>query len=145
MVTWPWTNKKKIEITGQKYNGYHKKPTFTNEKQRTTTQNKHKKTKARFSCLLRHPAWKWIGTIPVLVLYKFVTYSLRHLSLTYSPGPTAELSPQCDDVQMHLSAGKQNCFPAMCCVAVFFIAYQQLICLQCFDTVGWASGIASSL
>jgi len=25
----------------------------------TTTQNKHKKTKARFSCLLRHPAGKW--------------------------------------------------------------------------------------
>jgi len=34
---------------------------FTNLKKCTTTQNKHKKTKARFSRLLRHPAWKWSG------------------------------------------------------------------------------------
>ena len=40
-----------------------KKHAFTNHKKRTTTQNKHKKTKARFSCLLRHPAWKCSGSI----------------------------------------------------------------------------------
>jgi len=49
------------------------------------------KTKARFSHLLRHPAWKWRGPILVLVLHKFVTYLLAYLNtypLTYSPGPT---------------------------------------------------------
>jgi len=29
----------------------------------TTTQNKQKKTKARFGRLLRPPAWKWNGAI----------------------------------------------------------------------------------
>jgi len=35
-----------------------------------------KKTKARFSRLLRHPAWKWRRPILVLALHKFVTYLL---------------------------------------------------------------------
>jgi len=36
----------------------------------------HKKTKARFSCILRHPAWKRRGPIRVSALHKFVTYLL---------------------------------------------------------------------
>jgi len=61
------------------------KHTFTNQTKCTTTQNKHKKTKARFSRLLRHPAWKRRGPILILALHKFGTYLLRHLS-TCSPG-----------------------------------------------------------
>jgi len=57
---------KKQNLTQQKH-------TFTNQRKCTTTQNKHKKTKARFSRLLRHPAWKRRGPIPVSVLYKLVT------------------------------------------------------------------------
>jgi len=56
----------------------------------TATQNKHKKTKARFSGLLRHPAWKWRGPILVSTLHKFVTYLLTYLHtypFTYSPRP----------------------------------------------------------
>ena len=47
------------------------------------------KTKARFSCLLRHPAWKRTGPILISVLHKFVTYLLTN-TLTHlltSPGP----------------------------------------------------------
>jgi len=44
------------------------------------------KTKARFSRLLRHPAWKQRRPILVSALHKSVTYLLRHLpSYTYSP------------------------------------------------------------
>ena len=57
------------------------KPNST--KARTLTKQ-HKKTKARFSRLL--VAWKQRRPILVLALNKFVTYLLRHLSLTYSPG-----------------------------------------------------------
>jgi len=39
------------------------KQAFTNQKKCTTTQNKHKKTKARFSRLLRQPARKRSGSI----------------------------------------------------------------------------------
>jgi len=42
----------------------------------TTTQNKHKITKVRFSRLLQHPAWKQRGPILVSVLHKFVTFLL---------------------------------------------------------------------
>jgi len=38
--------------------------------------NKHIKTKAGFSHLLRHPAWKWNGPILVSVLHKFVTKAM---------------------------------------------------------------------
>jgi len=38
-----------------------------------TTQNKHKKTKAKFSHLLRHPTWKRTGPNFILALHKFVT------------------------------------------------------------------------
>jgi len=41
------------------------------------------KTKARFSHLLQHPAWKWRGPILVLVLYKCVTNLLRQHLPTY--------------------------------------------------------------
>jgi len=49
---------KKLNLTQQKH-------TFTNQK-KCTTQNKHKRTKARCSCLLQNPAWK--RTVPILVL-----------------------------------------------------------------------------
>jgi len=49
------------------------------------TQNKHKKTKARFSRLIWHPAWKQRGPIVILVLHKFVTYLLRHLPTYLQP------------------------------------------------------------
>jgi len=44
-----------------------------------------RKTEARFSRLLWHPAWKQSGPILVSVLQKFVTY-LDANPLTYSPG-----------------------------------------------------------
>jgi len=52
------------------------KHTFTDQQKCTATQNKHKKTKARFTCLLRHPAWKRRGPILILALHKFVTFLL---------------------------------------------------------------------
>jgi len=61
---------------------------FTCQKKCTTTQNKHKKTKARFSRLLWHPAWKWSGPILDSALHKFVTYLL-----TYSRRPTRSHQP----------------------------------------------------
>ena len=56
---------------------------------RTVLQMVAKKTKARFSRLLRHPAWKRIGPILVSAFHKFVTYLLTYLDtyrLTYSSG-----------------------------------------------------------
>jgi len=41
-----WLGMEKQNLTQQKH-------TFSNQKKRTTTQNKHKKTKARFSCILQ--------------------------------------------------------------------------------------------
>jgi len=46
----------KLNLTPQEH-------AFTNQKKCTTTQNKHKKTKAKFSRLLRHLAWKRSGSI----------------------------------------------------------------------------------
>jgi len=46
----------KLNLTQQKH-------AFTNQTKRTTTQNKHKKTKARFSRLLQHPVWKLRGPV----------------------------------------------------------------------------------
>jgi len=71
----------KLNLTQQKH-------TFTNKKKCTTTQNKHKKTKVRFSRLLWHLAWKRRGPILVSVLHKFVTYLLTYTTypLIYSPG-----------------------------------------------------------
>ena len=67
---------------------------FTYQKKCTTTQNKHKKTQARFSCLLRHPAWKWSGPILVSALHKFVTYLLTYLDtyLLTAPDPHGAIS-----------------------------------------------------
>jgi len=42
-----------------------------------------KKTKARFSRLLRHLAWKRRGSILISALHKFVTYLLRYHLPTY--------------------------------------------------------------
>ena len=53
-----WLGMEKLNLTQQKH-------PFTNQKKRTITQNKHKKTKARFSRLLRYPTWKRRG--PILV------------------------------------------------------------------------------
>jgi len=50
-----------------------KKHTFTNQKKCIQHQINTEKTKARFICLLWHPAWKWRGPILVLALHKFVT------------------------------------------------------------------------
>jgi len=67
----------KLNLTQQKH-------TLTNQKKCTTTKI-NKKTKARFSRLLRHLAWKWRGPILVLALHKSVTYLLTDTNtLTYS-------------------------------------------------------------
>jgi len=50
-----WYGKKQLNLTQQKH-------AFTNQKKCTTRQNKQK-TKARFSHLLRDPAWKRSGSI----------------------------------------------------------------------------------
>ena len=55
----------KLNLTQQKH-------ALTNQKKRTTIQNKHKKTKARFSRLLRHPAWKRSGSVTLTLLLHFV-------------------------------------------------------------------------
>jgi len=75
----------KQKLTQQKH-------AFTNQKECTTTQNKHRKTKARFSRLLRHLAWKQRGPILISVLHKFVTYLLTYLDtyhLLTAPDPHA--------------------------------------------------------
>jgi len=61
------------------------KHAFTNQKKCTTTQNKQK-TKARFSHLLRHPAWKQRGPILILVLHKIVAYLPTYLQPRDSHG-----------------------------------------------------------
>ena len=45
-----------------------------------------RKTKAKFSRLLRHPAWKWRGPILISELHKFVAYLIDTYPLTYSAG-----------------------------------------------------------
>jgi len=70
--------RKKLNLTQQKH-------TFTNQKKCTTTQNKQK-TKAMFSRLVRHPAWKWRGPILISALH-LLTY-LDTYPLSYSPRPT---------------------------------------------------------
>jgi len=73
----------------EKQNPTHQKYTFANHKKCTTTENKHKKTKARFSHLRRHPVWKRSRPILVSALHEFVTYLLTYLdtcSLT-APDP----------------------------------------------------------
>ena len=75
---------KKLNLTQQKH-------PFTNHKKCTTAQNKHKKTEASFSRLLRHPAWKTESLFLFRCFINFVTYLLTYLHtypLTYSPGPT---------------------------------------------------------
>jgi len=59
---------------GKKQNLTQQKHTFANQKKCTTTQNKHKKTTARFSCLLQHLAGKRREPILVLAVHKLGTY-----------------------------------------------------------------------
>jgi len=74
-----WFGVEKLNLAQQKH-------AFTNQNKRTTTLNTHKKTKARFNRLLRHPAWKRRG----LFWFRcFINLSLTYLDtypLTYSPG-----------------------------------------------------------
>jgi len=69
------------------------KHAFTNQNKCTTTQNKHKETKARFSRLLQQPAWKWRRPILILLLHKFVTHLLRHLPIYLQPAPDPHRAP----------------------------------------------------
>jgi len=73
------------------------------------------KTKARFSRLLRHPAWKWRGSILVLALHKYVTYLLTY-TLTHlltAPGPTQGMSVKnsMNQQQMHLQSTQTRDIP----------------------------------
>jgi len=69
------------------------------EHKNTITQNKHQKTKARFSCLLRHPAWKWRGPVLISALYNFgtylLTYTLTHLLTAPVPTRGKKAGNQC--------------------------------------------------
>jgi len=77
----------------EKQNLTQQKHTFTNQQKCTTTHNKHTKTKAMFSRLLPHPAWKRRGPILVSALHKFVNYLLTYTyPLIYSPGTQTGLS-----------------------------------------------------
>jgi len=69
-----WLGMEKLNLTQQNH-------AFINQKKCTTTQ----KTKARFSRILQHPAWKRRGLILVLAIHKFVTYLLRHLPTYLQP------------------------------------------------------------
>ena len=51
----------------------HNKSTHSPIERNLLQQNKHNKTKARFSCLLQHQVWKRRGPILVSVLNKFFT------------------------------------------------------------------------
>jgi len=117
----------------EKKNLTQQKHTFTNRKKCTTTQNKHKKTKARFSHLLQHPAWKLKGSILVLALHTFVTHWVTYLDTyppTYSPAPDphgAYVLCQTSETDSDGSEIWQN------------------MCLQCSDAVRWAVGRACGL
>jgi len=56
-----------------------------NQKKCTTRYNTYTKSKARFSCLLWHPAWKQRAPILVSALQKSVSYLLRHLPTNLQP------------------------------------------------------------
>jgi len=71
-----WLGIEKLNLTQQKH-------TFTNQKKCTTEMQK--KTKARFSHLLWHLAWKRRGPILVSALHKSVTYLLTHLLTVQGP------------------------------------------------------------
>jgi len=77
---------KPISLLGmEKLNLTEQKHAFINQKKCTKTQ----KTKARFSRLLQHPAWKRKGPILVSALHKFVThlhtYTHTHLLTALEP------------------------------------------------------------
>jgi len=78
-----WHGMDKINLTQQKH-------AFTNQKKCTTARNKHKKTKYRFSYLLRHPARKRRWPILISSLHKFVTYlNIYPLTALEHTGPHA--------------------------------------------------------
>jgi len=64
-----------LGLVWKKQNLTQQKHTFTNQKNAQHKINTQK-TKARFSRLLRHPAWKRRGPIPVSARHKSVTYLL---------------------------------------------------------------------
>jgi len=70
----------------RKNKNQHNKSTHSPIKRNVLQHKINTKTKARFSRLLRHTAWKWSGPILVLALHKFVTY-LDTYPLTRNPGP----------------------------------------------------------
>jgi len=81
----------KINLTQQKH-------TFTNQKKRTTTQNKHKKTKARFSCLTSYDIWP--GNEDGLFWFRRFINLLHGYLLTYITYPLTAL-----DAHAAISAG----------------------------------------
>jgi len=72
-----WLGMEKLNSTQQK----HASPIKRNVLQ----QKINTKTKASFSNLLQHPAWKWRGPILISALHKFVTYLLGHLPTYLQP------------------------------------------------------------
>jgi len=95
----------KLNLTQQKH-------TFTNQKEMKVQQHKiNTKTKAMFSRLLRHPAWKRTGPILVSALHKFVTYldiyPLTHSSGTHTGQQHKELVQQFDILRLHYTKAQQ--------------------------------------
>jgi len=73
---------------GKKKKTQHNKSRHSPIKRNVKQHKINKKTKARFSCLLRHPAWKWRD---LFWFRRFINLSLTYLDiypLTYSLGPT---------------------------------------------------------
>jgi len=61
MIQANWLGTEKLKLKEQKH-------AFTDQKKCTIAQ-RNKKTKGRFSCLLRHPAWKKRGPVLILALH----------------------------------------------------------------------------
>ena len=114
----------------KKQNLTEQKRTFTNQKKCTITQNKHKKTKARFSRLLQHPAWKRRGPVLVLALCKFVTYLLRHLPT--GPDPRFQVCEHGSSVGSSLEKPFGNLW-----TGIFFAADQVPVSIQCKQILVW--------
>ena len=76
-----WLGMEKLNLTQQKH-------AYTNQFQKkcTTTQNKLKKTKARFSRLLRPPVWKLKGWSNKQIIY-IMPKSTNESSTYYAPEP----------------------------------------------------------
>ena len=70
----------------------------SSQKKFTTTQNKPKKTKARFSRFLRHLAWKRRGPILILALHKFVRNDLFCVEWDIRP---ESMNPYVQTISVH--------------------------------------------